>query len=64
MLNNKTTQLLNEYGFQPLNDNEYIKEIWTIKINFPYFEIYADPEIDTRYYINNLDYLEKVLKAI
>lgn len=45
-------------------DNEYIRDHWTLRIEGNMFELFADPEIDTRYYYGYIDQLEKYLKAI
>ena len=57
-------RILNYYKFTKVNDNEHIRNNWTVRIDFPYFEIFSDSEIDTRYYYGYLDNLEKYLKAI
>lgn len=56
--------LIYNYGFIKSQDNEYTRNNWTLRIEFPNFELFSDPEIDTRYYIGGLSNLEKYLKAI
>ena len=57
-------KILKEYGFVQSSENEFQKGIWTVRIENDNFEIFADPEQDTRYYYGYLDNLEKYLKAI
>ena len=57
-------KILKEYGFIKNSDNEYVKGIWTVRLEDINFEIFADPEKDTRYYFGRADNLEKYLKAI
>lgn len=57
-------ELINKYGFIKSQEKEYTKDNWTLRIDFPNFELFSDPEIDTRYYIGSLDNLEKYLLAI
>lgn len=57
-------RILNDYKFTKVDENEHVRNNWTVRIGFPYFEIFSDPEIDTRYYHGYLDNLEKYLKAI
>lgn len=56
--------MLNENGFTKVDQNEYVKNNWTVRIEYPNFEIFSDPEIDTRYYYGYLDKLERYLDAI
>lgn len=57
-------ELIMSYGFVQSDNNEYVRDNWTIRLEFPQFEIFSDPEIDTRYYYGYLSNLEKYLNAI
>ena len=57
-------KLIISHGFVQSDDNEYTYNNWTLRLDFPYFEIFSDPEIDTRYYYGIIDNLEKVLNAL
>lgn len=55
--------LLKDYRFVEI-ENEFKRDNWTVRLEHPYFEIFSDPEIDTRYYYGYLDMLEKYLSAL
>ncbi len=57
-------ELIISHGFVQSDNNEYVRDNWTIRLEFPQFEIFSDPEIDTRYYYGYLSNLEKYLNAI
>ena len=57
-------ELIISHGFVQSDDNEYTYNNWTLRLDHPYFEIFSDPEIDTRYYYGIIDNLEKVLNAL
>lgn len=57
-------ELIISHGFVQSDDNEYTHNNWTLRLDLPYFEIFSDPEVDTRYYYGIIDNLEKVLNAI
>lgn len=58
-------QILEEFGFVQNEDGDYEKDNWTLRLdNNHYFELYSDPEIDSRYYYGSLDNLDKYLNAI
>lgn len=56
--------ILNNHGFKKIDENEFQKENWIVRIDGINFEIFSDPEIDTRYYFGTTDNLEKYLNAI
>ncbi len=60
----KNEKLLNSHGFEKISPNEFIRDIWTVRINELEFELFADPEIDTRYYHGMTDNLDACLQAI
>ena len=39
------------------------KKIGIVRIDGIFFEIFSDPEIDTRYYFGTTDNLEKIFKC-
>lgn len=57
-------KILKEYGFVQSSENEFQKQNWTVRIENDNFEIFADPEQDTRYYYGSLDTLKDVLDDI
>lgn len=57
-------EVLRRYQFAKVSDNEFIRNEWTVRFDNHEFEVFADPEIDTRYYHGMIDNLEKVLKAL
>lgn len=57
-------EILNFYSFSKVSENEFQRGNWCVRIEGTNFEIFSDPEIDTRYYFGTLDNLEKYLKAI
>lgn len=61
-MNNES--ILNNHGFKKIGENEFQKENWIVRIDGINFEIFSDPEIDTRYYFGITDNLEKYLNAI
>ena len=60
----KTEELLKQYNFIKIDNNEFQRENWTVRLEGLNFEIFSDPEIDTRYYFGLKDKLELCLKAI
>lgn len=60
----KTRDILKAYNFNSIDENEFQKENWTVRIDRINFEIFSDPEVDTRYYFGTIDNLEKYLNAI
>ena len=57
-------KILKEYGFVQSSENEFQKQNWTIRIENDKFEIFTDPEQDTRYYYGSLDNLDIILEDI
>lgn len=57
-------KILKEYGFVQSSENEFQKQNWTVRIENDNFEIFSDPEIDTRYYYGSLDNLDIILEDI
>lgn len=60
----KNEELLNKYGFEKESPSEFVRDNWTVRIDKLEFELFSDPEIDTRYYHGYLDKLEACIKAI
>ena len=60
----KVREVLDKFGFTQTNENEFEKNGWTVRLDYPNFELFNDPEIDTRYFIGSLDDLEKRLELI
>lgn len=58
-------EVIKEFGFDQNEEGEYIKDNWTLRVeDNMYFELFSDPEIDSRYYYGNLDNLDKYLNSI
>lgn len=57
-------KILKEYGFVQSSENEFQKQNWTVRIENDKFEIFTDPEQDTRYYYGSLDNLDIILEDI
>lgn len=55
---------LEQNGFSKNEDGEYILDNWTLRLDCDNFEIFTDPEIDTRYYYGSLDNLNIILEDI
>lgn len=55
---------LEQNGFSKNEDGEYILDNWTLRLDGDNFEIFSDPEIDTRYYYGSLDNLDVILEDI
>ena len=60
----QTRDILKAHGFKKIDENEFQRDGWTVRIDGLYFEIFNDPEMDDRYYHGPLHNLEKYLKAI
>lgn len=56
--------ILNIYGFTKVSENEFQNGDWNVRLDGLHFELFSDPEIDTRYYFGTVDNLEKYLNAI
>ena len=57
-------KILKEYGFVQSSENEFQKQNWTVRIENDNFEIFADPEQDTRYYYGSLEDLVDILEEL
>lgn len=60
----KVREILEQHKFERVSSTEYIRDEWTVKLDGHEFELFADPEIDTRYYHGMIDNLELALNAI
>ena len=60
----KVRKVLDKFGFTQTDENEFEKDGWTVRLDFPNFELFNDPEIDTRYFMGSLDDLEKRLELV
>lgn len=60
----QTRDVLKAHGFNSVDENLFQRDDWTVRIDGINFEIFSDPEIDTRYYFGTTDNLEKYLNAI
>ena len=60
----KVRKVLDKFEFTQTDENEFEKDGWTVRLDFPNFELFNDPEIDNRYFIGSIDNLEKYLTAI
>ncbi len=60
----KVRKVLDKFEFTQTDENEFEKDGWTVRLDFPTFELFNDPEIDNRYYFGSIDNLEKCLTAI
>lgn len=60
----QTRDILKAHDFKKIDENEFQRDGWTVRIDGLYFEIFNDPEMDDRYYHGPLHNLEKYLKAI
>ena len=60
----KVREVLDKFEFAQIEENEFIRDIWTVRLEGNKFELFADPEIDTRYYFGYVDNLEKYLNVI
>lgn len=56
--------ILETYNFKEDSENTFKRDSWEVRFEGNTFELFSDPEIDTRYYIGSIDNLEKYLKAI
>lgn len=57
-------KLLERYEFVETDVNEFTRDEWTVRFDGHEFEVFADPEIDTRYYHGMIDNLERVLRVL
>ena len=55
---------LEQSGFSKNEDDEYILDDWTLRLDGDNFEIFTNPEIDTRYYYGSLENLDIILEDI
>ena len=60
----KIRDILSDFKFVETDDNEFVRDIWTVRLEDNNFELFADPEIDLRYYFGCVGNLETYLKAI
>ena len=60
----KVREVLDKFEFTQIEENEFKKDGWTVRLDFPNFELFNDPEIDIRYYFGSVDNLEKYLTTI
>lgn len=60
----KVREVLDKFEFTQIEENEFEKDGWTVRLDFPNFELFNDPEIDIRYYFGSVDNLEKYLTTI
>ena len=60
----KVREVLERHEFSQTDDNEFERDGWTVRIDYPNFELFTDPEIDARYYFGYVDNLEKYLNVI
>ena len=60
----KVREVLDRHKFSQIDDNEFERDGWTVRIDYPNFELFTDPEIDTRYFFGSLDNLEKRILLI
>ena len=60
----KVREVLDKFEFTQIEENEFEKDGWTVRLDYPNFELFNDPEIDIRYYFGSVDNLEKYLTAI
>ena len=60
----KVREVLERHKFSQIDDNEFERDGWTVRIDYPNFELFNDPEIDIRYYFGSIDNLEKYLTTI
>lgn len=56
--------ILENYGFVQSLENEFQKDNWTVRVEENNFEIFSDPEQDTRYYYGSLKDLIDVLEDL
>ncbi len=60
----KVRKVLDKFEFTQTDENEFEKDGWTVRLDYPNFELFNNPEIDTRYFIGSVDNLEEYLTAI
>ena len=60
----KVRKVLDKFEFSQTDENEFEKDGWTVRLDFPNFELFSYPEIDIRYYFGSMDNLENYLTAI
>ncbi len=60
----KVREVLDKFEFTQIEENEFEKDGWTVRLDYPNFELFNDPEIDIRYFMGSLDDLEKRLELI
>lgn len=60
----KKEEVLETFNFKEVYPNEFVRDIWTVRFDKNTFELFADPEIDRRYYFGYINDLESRLKLI
>lgn len=60
----KVREVLDKFEFAQTEENEFERGEWTVRLDYPNFELFNDPEIDIRYYFGSIDNLEKYLTTI
>ena len=60
----KVREVLDKFEFAQIEENEFERGGWTVRLDYPNFELFSDPEIDIRYYFGSIDNLEKYLTTI
>lgn len=60
----KVREVLDKFEFTQIEENEFKRGGWTVRLDYPNFELFNDPEIDIRYFMGSLDDLEKRLELI
>ena len=60
----KVREVLDKFEFTQIEENEFEKNGWKVRLDYPNFELFNDPEIDNRYYFGSMDNLEKYLTVI
>jgi hypothetical protein len=56
--------ILNEFNFKEISENEFQNGNWFVRIDGSNFEIFSDPEVDCRYYYGSVNRLEDYLLDI
>jgi hypothetical protein len=60
----KVRDTLSKYRFEETSENTFQRDSWELRLEKENFELFSDPEIDTRYYLGSLNNLERYLQAI
>lgn len=60
----KVREVLDKFEFTQIEENEFKRGGWTVRLDYLNFELFNDPEIDVRYYFGSIDNLEKYLTTI